>query len=752
VFILAGAEDLAPVLEQSVPGRWVRKTVSQPPHAPDHRIDQYRPRTEGLFARIERWTRLADGVVHWRSISRDNITTLYGVSTNSRVADPDDPSRIFSWLICESYDDKGNITVYEYSPENSAGVDLSQVHENNRTEASRSANRYLKRIRYGNIQSRLTESDPSRRNWLFEVVFDYDEGHYQTLPADAGGRQFVQATSHTSQVWTVRQDPFSSYRPGFEVRTYRRCRRVLMFHHVPDELGTDDYLVRSTEFTYTESPIASFIASMTQSGYVRQDDGTYLKKSLPPLEFEYSQATIQDDIRELDDECLDNLPIGLDGAAYQWVDLDGEGVSGILTEQAGAWLYKPNLGKGRFGPLQTVAAKPSLAALGKGRQQLLDLAGDGQLDFVEFSGPTPGFYERTHDQDWEPFKPFVSLPNIPWDEPNLRFVDLSGDGYADVLITEHQVFTWHPSLAEDGFGAAQRVHQPLDEEQGPRLVFADGTQSIYLADMCGDGLTDLVRIRNGAVCYWPNLGYGRFGAKITMEHAPWFDAPDQFDQQRVRLADIDGSGTNDIIYVGRDGVCLYFNESGNRWSEPRRLRQFPHVDNRASVMTADLLGNGTACLVWSSSLPGDAARQIRYIDLMGGQKPHLLVKMVNNLGAETHIHYVSSTHFYLEDKAAGTPWITKLPFPVHVVEKVVTVDKWRQTRFTTTYSYHHGYFDGEEREFRGFGRVEQTDVEDFGTFASGNAASPYISDDHTLWSDILSTSAPSSTPTAASLA
>ena len=27
--------------------------------------------------------------------------------------------------------------------------------------------------------------------------------------------------------------------------------------------------------------------------------------------------------------------------------------------------------------------------------------------------------------------------------------------------------------------------------------------------MSGDGLTDLVRIRNGEVCYWPNLGYGR---------------------------------------------------------------------------------------------------------------------------------------------------------------------------------------------------------------------------------------------------
>ncbi len=31
-----------------------------------------------------------------------------------------------------------------------------------------------------------------------------------------------------------------------------------------------------------------------------------------------------------------------------------------------------------------------------------------------------------------------------------------------------------------------------------------------------DGLTDWARIRNGEVCYGPNLGYGRFGAKVTM--------------------------------------------------------------------------------------------------------------------------------------------------------------------------------------------------------------------------------------------
>ena len=104
-------------------------------------------------------------------------------------------------------------------------------------------------------------------------------------------------------------------------------------------------------------------------------------------------------------------------------------------------------------------------------------------------------------------------------------MDLDGDGRADALITEDDALVWHPSLAEAGFGPAQRLAQPFDEERGPRLLFADGTQSIYLADMSGDGLTDLARVRNGEVCYWPNLGYGRFGPKVVMDNAPLFDNP-----------------------------------------------------------------------------------------------------------------------------------------------------------------------------------------------------------------------------------
>jgi hypothetical protein len=110
------------------------------------------------------------------------------------------------------------------------------------------------------------------------------------------------------------------------------------------------------------------------------------------------------------------------------------------------------------------------------------------VDLVELEGPTPGFYERTEDEHWEAFVPFTSLPNLGWDNANLRFVDLTGDGHADILISEDEVFCWHPSLEEAGFAPPERVRKALDEEKGPKLVLADGTQSIYLSDISGDGL------------------------------------------------------------------------------------------------------------------------------------------------------------------------------------------------------------------------------------------------------------------------
>lgn len=755
VFVLSGAEDLVPVLEEQA-NTWQKVTFNRTVDSQQYKIIRYRPRIEGLFALIEHWVNQNDaGDCFWRSISKDNITTWYGTTIQSRVADPENPSRIFSWLICQTHDAKGNVIDYEYKSEDASNVSVFLPHEQHRAEHNRTANRYIKRIKYGNQAPyfpRLTPNLPINKpseKWFFELVFDYGE-HDTELPTPIETNQ-----------WDAREDAFSSYRAGFEIRHYRLCKRVLMFHHFSgddiqgQEGRGENYLVRSTKIAYKSETHTSHtytqIESVTHTSYRKKIDGEYVKRSLPPVTFKYSQAKVGNTIQTLSPESLKNLPQGIDGSNYRWVDLNGEGLTGVLAEQAGRWFYKSNEStitrtqtfnegdqysenhfEAKLGATQTIATQPA-GGLANGNRQLMDIDGNGQLDLVQFSPPMSGFFERNKKDGWGNFLPFKQNPNINWQDPNLKFIDLTGDGHADAVITEADVITWYPSLAKDGFAASIRNHTARHEDNGAKILFADAEETIFQSDFSGDGLTDIVRIRNGDICYWPNLGYGKFGKKITMGNAPWFDRSDQFSPQRLRLTDVDGSGTIDIIYLGRRQANIYFNQSGNAWSEAIAINGYPHVDNISSVNAVDLLGNGTACLVWSSPLPKHQGSQIRYIELMAKGKPHLLNKTNNNMGAETHIHYLPSTYFYLKDKQAGKPWVTRLPFPVHVVEKVVVTDKWRKTRFASCYSYHHGYFDGNEREFRGFGRVEQVDTETYGFFEAANANSPYISDDKTLY-------------------
>jgi RHS repeat-associated protein len=721
-FVLAEAGELVP-------------SAAAPVERLGYRVERFRPRFERDFTRIERWTRLADGDVHWRTISRDNVLSVYGLDASSRVCDPDDPRHVFSWLICHTYDDKGNAIVYEYLGEDSEGVDLSAAGEQSR---ARGAVRYLKRIRYGNRVPLLIDPgaasfrrphtavpDLSTADWMFGLVLDYGEGHYAEQAPDAEGRVLATATVNAppGAVWPARADAFSSYRPGFELRMHRLCRRVLVFHHFPDELSTPDCLTWSTELEYVEKPFGSFVTRIVQSGYRRHQDSRYLKRSLPPLDLGYSQSPLEDpayegqDVQELDPDSLDNLSPVVD-AHHRWVDLDGEGIAGMLSEEGGGWYYKPNLGDGRLGPAQLLDTRPLLDD--GGRQVALDLAGDGTLDFVWLAGPAPGFNARTDDGGFEEFVPFESYPTLDWRDPSARLVDVVGDGLADMLVLDGECLYWHRSLGAAGFDEALRVELPRDEDHGPRVVFADRIQSIFVADMSGDGLADIVRITDGEVCYWPNLGYGRFGRKVTMDDAPVLEPPELFDPRRVRLADTDGSGTADLIYLGSDAVRVYLNGCGNGWSDVRVLSDAPATGGATSVTVGDLLGHGTACLIWSSALPADAAEPVRYLDLMGGVKPHLLVEVRNNLGAETCVTYSTSTSFYLADKQAGTPWVTRLPFPVHVVERIDTLDHVGRNCYVTRYRYHHGYFDGTEREFRGFGRVEQLDTDELAALSGSD--------------------------------
>jgi RHS repeat-associated protein len=693
-FILSGAEDLVPLLKE-VSGNWVPDVATES----GMRRERFRPRVESAFARIERVHDLSTNEVWWEATTRDNVTSIYGKSADARVVDPKWDYRVFRWLLEETRDDKGNVIRYEYKVEDLGGVAFSPGERHRREGFAAFANRHLKRILYGN---KVGVSDPHEpEDFHFQIVFDYGE-HDEAAPAP-----------DDSGTWLARQDAFSSYRSGFDIRTYRLCRRVLVFHQFEalDELGGDAVLVRSTDLAYEEAPTVSYLTRVTHKGYA-WNGSSYDVLAVPPVDLDYSRAVFQEAVIDLDAESLQGIPQAVDGRAYQWVDLDGEGVPGVLSALGGCFYYKRNLGQGKLAPSRTLLQKPSAATL-QGSQQLLDVTGDGLPDLVDFGPPLQGFHPREDDETWGALVPFAELPNVDFGDPSLRFIDLDGDGFADVMMSGDHVYTWWPSRQAHGFGPPASSTRYTNEDAGATAVFAEAEQTIFLADMSGDGLQDLVRVTNGSVCYWPNIGYGDFGPMVVMGDAPVFAHDDLYSPSRVRLADLDGTGAADLIYLDDDGVHIWRNQAGNGFGPEETLAIFPDASDASTVDFVDLLGTGTMSLVWSTSLPSTPPH-VRYVDLLGSVKPHLLNKVTNNLGLETRVEYAPSTKFYLEDRAAGVNWATRLPFPVHVVARLEHYDHVSKNRFVSAYRYRHGFYDPEEREFRGFGYVETRDAETFG--------------------------------------
>ena len=61
---------------------------------------------------------------------------------------------------------------------------------------------------------------------------------------------------------------------------------------------------------------------------------------MPPLEFTYSRPHISNIPSDLDPASAVNLPSGVDGTRYQWVDLNSEGLTGVLVDEGSAWYYR----------------------------------------------------------------------------------------------------------------------------------------------------------------------------------------------------------------------------------------------------------------------------------------------------------------------------------------------------------------------------------------------------------------------------
>ncbi len=667
-FLLSGAEDLVPISETAEAVR-------------------YRPRTEGLFARIEHHR--DSQTDHWDGRGKDGLASLYGTPRRipndpAVIANPENRSQVYEWKLSETQDPFGNTIRYDYERDLGDTVDhlWDQL--------------YLKQIRYVDYPDPQTGEE----KFLISVTFNYEE----------------------------RPDLFSEYRPGFEIRTTRRCTTIEIHVHADRERLVRTYrLIYLDERGLPSEQLPQNASSLLSQVLIEGHDGEK-RESLPPLEFGYTAFEPTKRRYQPFTGTVSSRPErSLGHPDFELVDLFGNGLPTVLefNDQVRFWR---NRGDGRFDLMRTMETAPAGVRLGEPGVQLLDADGNGRADLMVVDGLRGGYFPLTFDGQWNRrgFVRYRSVPTINLDAPDVRLLDLDGDGVTDALRTGPQ-FELYYNDPEGGWSDTD-VRKRTDGNDFPDVSFED--PRVKLGDMTGDGLQDILLVQNGHVEYWPYRGYGRWGRRVAMRNGPRFEDAILFpgigfDPKRLLIGDVDGDGVADLVYASSGHITVWVNQGGNTWSDPIVIHGTPPVTDATAVRLADMLGTGTEGVLWTYDFGSFPDSTYKFLDLTGGVKPYVLDQMDNHIGAVTKVSYTASTRFYLEDDVRPeTRWRTPLPFPVQVVARVEVIDQISRGKLTTEYRYHHGYWDGVEREFRGFGMVEQLDTETFADYNAPDAPGP----------------------------
>jgi RHS repeat-associated protein len=491
-------------------------------------------------------------------------------------------------------------------------------------------------------------------------------------------------------LYEPRPDPIRTVRPGFP---HERRHRLTTIEVQAARTSTGTFATyRAYGLEYSISPWTgrSLLTAVTVTGF--GPDGA--SGSLPPLAFGYVDPDLADRRwREVGGAIPGR---SLADPNLTLVRQSGSGLPDLLeTTPTGHWL-RENVGDARFDTPRRVPS-PAGVLLGDRGSFISDLSGDGFGDLVVDGGVRA--YRGVPGGGWGTPYESASAPSVELEAPDVRTVDLNGDGIPDALrvgVGGWTVFLnsgegrWLPGTRVEGLVPPVRLEDPR----------------VQLTDLSGDGIPDLVFVEQQRVTVWPGLGFGRFGTPYDLTNAPDFGPT--FDPRGVRWVDLTGSGQADLLYVRAGTAVACFNHAGIALSAPALLGQTPQ-SSCGHVEPVDLLGTGAEGLFFTDCQGGLGGW--RFLEIFPAGSPDLLTTIDNGLGARTTVTYTSSAAHWVTDRRAGRPRRAAMPSPQRVVETVTTLDTVTKNRLGIRYRYHHGVYDGEEREFRGFACVEQIDQE-----------------------------------------
>lgn len=705
----------------------------------------FRARVEGSYLRYF-WSPNHET---WRIQGKNGISLELGVpldDPNDRSAlesNPSAPAQIYAWHLVRSYDAMGQA--------NPSGG-----------QTPRPVN--LVRYKY--------ETNAGTA-YLTDI--------YDTPPAmDAADAPISRYAHHTHLRYEARPDTTTSYRRGWAASVTLRLQGVdvTSYDFQPNEAGRR--LLRRYHLTYDPSSHVSLLGSVQAEGrcpepiYESGPAGVLPVTScprLPAMMFGYKHVApfrsdgsaanpdlpgyegFDDRIRTMDA----SPPHSINEVQTELADVDSDGLPDVVVTDPARYGHNNHglfFNKGsRFAPAGVIKVQGVLGAdanvirFSNPNLSSHDVDGDGTINLLHM--PLVKTYStyapRQIDGQWFWQGKVVTTasqqsPKIDFAgrHADMRLMDVNADGLVDVVYTAATEVQTFLSLGRypggDGqYGYASWAgpttanisNEPLTScVPWSALPVRFSDPDVHVADMNGDGLPDIVRVRHGDIRYWPGRGNGYWGtgdrAGCTAgsfgqnQHVPMEKSPrvGLFGEEPTLLDDVNGDGLADLVKVRFNAVDIYLNVDGEGWTERHVIENAPPsstITNR--VRLTDVNGSGTPDILW-----GDGYAY-KYIDLAGGTRPWLLTKIENGLGVTTELEYTTSVEQMLAAEITGPAWTSKAPTVAHLLARVTRRDNLERVgraagTYVTEYTYRDPVYDGRQREFRGFRTVRSRTLGD----------------------------------------
>lgn len=486
--------------------------------------------------------------------------------------------------------------------------------------------------------------------------------------------------------YEAREDVLSDCKPGVDVRLDRRLTDL--------EVQVAGKLLRRYHLDY--EPYSTKLGLTRLAGVRRfgaQNDTAY------PIAFSFDYTGSFDPACAQGAACTQPFVKALGSVGRDFktgtadlIDLNLDHLPDVIDTTSGVHRISLQDGEGTgFLPAERSAVAASGAMQLSGPAvRMLDIDGNGAADMVDSDNQrfllNEGFGDWTNLEDFD-----AELPDIAADA-SLRFFDVDYDRYVDAVHIDRSGAWYFRNEGDHHFSSTAQ----LLDVSGIGFV----QDALQLADLNGDGMQDLVQPRSEGLSYRMNLGHGRFAEPLEMT-----GFPASWSARDVELFDVNGDGLADALQVLGSEVRYALNRNGSEFGPPQVVSdvagELPERTPSTSLRFADMNGSGSTDIVWIT-----AAGEITFLELFP-RRPHLLSRVSNGIGKVLEVRYGSAVEHMKRDGGAGS-WELRLPHVMLTLDELVVLDQRTGTRHTQSFHYRNGYYDGKLHQFRGFRDVEVT--------------------------------------------